>query len=306
MPVKNIFELLEIVFHSLAKACQGGRKQRLDRREIGQLRWRLESIRASRVCEFEVAMATIPVGGLTKNFRSLSGKAQDVNGFKRWYKSNEAKLVDENNLRDLLAASEKSHRARQESGQYPVLRPEDLMRIKQERESESAASAKLEGFLSGTSDNINELLWGTQAPMIGESEWAPAAVDRPRGESDIDSGLTAIETTPTTAVDMVAKLEHAIQLDAVGNGDAIAETAVKELEPAEPTSRRSSRGRSARKQTTVGKEEVGAVALLPAPCISIASEPPEQTSPSVTVRATSSKITPIRSRAAKRQKETIK
>jgi hypothetical protein len=305
--VKNIFELIEIGFHCLAKAFEGNRKQRIDKREIGQLRWRLVSMRTTRSCEFELVAASAPLGGMSRNFRSLCSKSQDINGLKRWYKTDLAKLVDENNLRDLLAASEKSHRERQQSGQYPVLRREDLDRIKQEtHEMETAVSARLEGFLSGASDNINELLWGTHAP-VREDDWV-SADDSAEGYA---YEATAVETTPTTAVALVAQLEHAIQLDVLGNNDTIEELAA-EPEPQQRPSR-SSRRRSARKPHAIGEEaNVAAVAVLPAPA-RISGESTEHLREPAPVKrasrsskprpANTAKVTPIRSRAVKRQKK---
>jgi hypothetical protein len=227
--VKSFFQLIA-TFFDWTRVFAHSRKSEIDWKEIGQMRSRLVQMRFEHVSQnegVEVEVKTAISISMRASFRNLSNKDRDLSGLKRWCKSKEEeKVLNENHLRERLYHSERAHRERQESGQYAAISREDLEKIQEcsyelSQEFDAAAKEKLERFLSGSSDNLNDMLFAPlhTVPDSDKSDLA-ATIDRTEFQ-EVVCEETVIETTPTSAMDVVAKLEDTIRLDAVGGTGAL-------------------------------------------------------------------------------------
>jgi len=168
----------------------------------------------------------LAIGKMRASFRNLSSKERDLRGLTHWYKAKEERVKQESALRDRLYHSEKAHRERQESGQYPAISRDDLDRMQganyEVNESfDAEAKARLERFISGTSDNINDMLFTPlQANADEPLSQAAASIDEQQF-TEIVYDEPAVETTHTSDMDVVAKLEDAIKLNSVGGDEEI-------------------------------------------------------------------------------------
>lgn len=178
-----------------------GRQDKIDWKEVGQMRFRLVQMRfgnseSSASKEARSLSDDFIPRPMLSDFRTLNNKARDREGLTRWYVK-EDMVSKEKQLLSRIEAGRRAHEARQTSGAYPLISAEDadaIYDVKQQQKQHlsKATEAKLSSFLSGTTDDINELLF-TDLNSVEEKK---SGADTPTGLATKFPSLTRIPSKP--------------------------------------------------------------------------------------------------------------
>ena len=183
------------------------KKGNIDWKSVGQLRARLNKMK-SGVVSVPPVYATQE---MARGFNLLNKRVSDREGLARWYGQGD-KADAEQKLHQKIEAGQKVISAMKQSGQFPAILPEeaDALRLVHQRyisPSPSLLSAedKVASFLSGQSDNINDLLFSEFSGM----QTAPSLRYLTSQPDD------TVQDIPVITDEMIAALEKSMSLDAL-------------------------------------------------------------------------------------------
>lgn len=207
-----------------------GRKEKVDWKHVGQMRSRLVKMRfGDKITSAnKLTVSTEINGSMLMNFRTMSSD-RSKQSLSHWY-TKECPVKREKDLSQRIVAGQRAHEARQTSGAYQAISERDAEAVYAEstREEETLyevqqqpmtkeAEAKLADFLSGTSDDINELLFTNLSTGEETGHLDPLTHDT---ESVKESGLASQFSRRTRSSDaisqnaeVIAALEQAHKLD---------------------------------------------------------------------------------------------
>ncbi|HEY9680775.1 MAG TPA: hypothetical protein V6C86_04265 [Oculatellaceae cyanobacterium] len=235
-----------------------GKQDKIDWKEVGQMRHRLVSMRFAYQAAGGSIDPIVPVAGtvavaepekvqtsgsMLSSFRVMNGKSRDRQALTRWYTKEDHQPKKEKALSDRIESVRRAHEERQASGCYPAISTEELATAYdgeteyageaeyqvEYRPLNAASEAQLKDFLTGHTDDINTLLFTNINEVKETAEPKGLAAKFPlltrfagNKISFCDPGDALSEDSET-----IAALEEIVKIDAVA--PAVAEPT--ELEP---------------------------------------------------------------------------
>ena len=213
-----------------------GRKDKIDWKEVGMMRSRLVHMRFAH----QGAAALRPVvldlgiketekiqtaGSMLANFRTMNGKSQDRKAIKHWCAKDEESRKKEKEMSERIESGRRAHEARQTSGSYTAVTAEETAAVYevQYEPMNQASEAKIKEFLSGTADDINDLLFtnfnNVPVDKVGP---VPLAAKFPlltrfaaKAPTPVPTSSEPTEDSISQDAEAIAALEVAVKLDAI-------------------------------------------------------------------------------------------
>lgn len=206
-----------------------GSKDKVDWKHVGQMRSRLVKMRfGDKITSASHLVNSTEINGsMLMNFRTMSSD-RSKQSLSHWYNKTNP-VVREKELSERIVSGQRAHEARQTSGAYQAISEKDAAAVYAESAQEEAAvyevqsqpmsreaEAKLADFLSGTSDDINELLFTNLstgedtnvAPYTHEEE-----VVRGEGLASRFSRRSRNNDAVSQNIEVISSLEEAHKLD---------------------------------------------------------------------------------------------
>jgi hypothetical protein len=210
--MKNL--LAEVFKNGIAFFLPAKNDRGVDWKSIGQLRTRLSSMRLESK---ELAPVT---SGTERNmasaFNAMTRRVTDKQGHARWYGQGDAS-ENEKELHQKIEAGQRSVMALKQSGQFPVICPEEVDALREVHQKFISPTlvdeAKIANFLSGASDDIGDLLFTNLS--IASTDAVPSTRYLNCHPDD------TVQDIPAITDEMIAALEHSACLNSIGTKEKV-------------------------------------------------------------------------------------
>jgi hypothetical protein len=216
----------------------------VDWKTVGQLRTRLSGMHLE--IKEPLTASTSKERNMSTAFNVMTRRVTERQGHARWYGQDDD-ASNEKALHKKIEDGQRSVMALKQSGQFPAILPEEADALREVHQrfmkpTTAADEARVASFLSGDSDDINELLFSNLSIPGTDTSFSARYLNCSPDDT--------VQDIPVITDEMIAALEHSAILNSIGDSpeevESIADVSHQSIELAESYERSESKGRRKR------------------------------------------------------------
>ena len=207
--MKNL--LAEVFKNGIAFFFPKKYNRAVDWKSVGQLRTRLSGMHLE--IKEPLTSSASKERNMSTAFNVMTRRITERQGHARWYGQDD----DDSNemaLHKKIEAGQRSVMALKQSGQFPAILPEEADALREVHQrymkpTSAADEAKVASFLSGDSDDINDLLFSNFSIPGTDTSFAARYLNCSPDDT--------VQNIPVITDEMIAALEHSAILNSIGD-----------------------------------------------------------------------------------------